>query len=155
LQQHTFCWPTGPAPSVNDAIRLGWLAYPSCFQQSVERRAPYHNLLLSLQEILQVTDVHVLILPPSASQGHDLLYYGGIRAIGRLSASVAMNYGAHAFLAIPGTQPADLSGSHSEYLRCRAYIECSYFQSIQNLYSPLLSVVQGYCPHFSSIGHFP
>jgi len=66
-----------------------------------------------------------------------------------------MNREDHAFLAKPGTQLADLSDSHSEYVGCRAYIECSSFQSIQNLYSPLLFVAQGYRPHFPSIGHFP
>jgi hypothetical protein len=54
-----------------------------------------------------------------------------------------MSHDSHAFLTDTSTEPADLSGSHSEHLGSRAYIESSSLQASQNLHFPLLFAVQG------------
>jgi hypothetical protein len=58
-----------------------------------------------------------------------------------------MNHRRHAFLSKASTQPADLSGFHSERLGGCRHIQDSSFQAGQDLYFALLFGVQGYCPH--------
>jgi hypothetical protein len=101
-----------------------------------------------------VTGVQIVILTLGTSQGDDPFYAGWIGAIGWLAAGVAMNHGSHAFLAEASTQPANLSGSHSERRGGRTDIEDSSVQAGQDLYFALLFGVQGYCPHTLSMRTF-
>ena len=143
-----------PSPPVHGRGRLGRLAHPSLLEQAIEGRAADDDLLLLRQQLLQVTDVQVVILALRSGQGHDPFHHRRIGAIGRLAAAVAVDHGRHALLAKAGPQPPHLPGAHSQQLGGRRHIQHPGLQAGQNLNFALLFLVQGDCPHTSSMRTF-